>query len=171
MPRSLRSRSHSRRLAVDDAVQPLIDELTKDPPDSFQFGESFAVRCAGSRTSPHCSIFSISATPARVRRPILAGDKTLTKKCWPFTDSECQVRDDVRGQSDWVATSAFRCWSSRRRKTHRSASTEIGGQRREGAARRHQQQPSGNINPVLVEEFIDGRSSTSGSLATARWSA
>ena len=100
---------HDQAVAVDAAVQPLIDELTKDSRSSCSIWPSLAgaKRRGSSRNVRHCSTCSISATPGPVRRADRAGDKTSPRKCSHSRHPQRQVRDDVPRTSDWVGDIKF----------------------------------------------------------------
>src|SRR6202171_3838734 len=71
----------SRRLAVDDAVQPLIDELTNVQPDLvFNLAESFRGKSAlESNVAALLNLIDLRYTGSSPARLILAGAETATK--------------------------------------------------------------------------------------------
>jgi D-alanine-D-alanine ligase len=100
----------TRRLAVDDAVQPLIDELTKDPPELvFNLAESFRGRSAlESNVAALLNLIDLRYTGSSPAGLILAGDKTLTKKVLAFHGIlSAKFATMYRGQSDWVGDIKF----------------------------------------------------------------
>ena len=102
-----------RRLAVDDAVQPLIDELTKEQPELvFNLAESFRGKSAlESNVAALLNLLDLRYTGSSPAGLILAGDKTLTKRYLHSMASSAPslLRCTADSLTGW-ATSSFRCW-------------------------------------------------------------
>lgn len=151
----------SRRLAVDDAVQPLIDALATDPPDLvFNLAESFRGKSAlESNVAALLNLIDLRYTGSSPAGLILAGDKTLTKKVLAFHGIQSAKFATVyRGQVDWAGDIDFPLLVKPPQEdaslgiTQKSVVNNVkelldvmGGTQEEYQS------------PVLVEEFIDGR--------------
>jgi D-alanine-D-alanine ligase len=100
----------STRLAVDDAVQPLIDALTREEPDLvFNLAESFRGKSAlESNVAALLNLIDLRYTGSSPAGLILAGDKTLTKKVLAFHGIQSAKFATVfRGQVDWAGDINF----------------------------------------------------------------
>jgi D-alanine-D-alanine ligase len=151
----------SRRLAVDDAVQPLIDELTSEQPDLvFNLAESFRGKSAlESNVAALLNLLDLRYTGSSPAGLILAGDKTLTKKVLAFHGIQsAKFATMYRGQVDWAGDIHFPLLVKPPQEdaslgiTQKSVVNNVkellevmGGTQQEYQS------------PVLVEEFIDGR--------------
>ena len=151
----------SRRLAVDDAVQPLIDELTKDPPDLiFNLAESFRGKSAlESNVAALLNLLDLRYTGSSPAGLILAGDKTLTKKVLAFHGIQsAKFATMYRGQSDWVGDISFPLLVKPPQEdaslgiTQKSVVNDVKELLDVISSTQREYQ-----SPVLVEEFIDGR--------------
>src|SRR5206468_8818238 len=99
----------TRRIAVDDAVEPLIEQL-KDAPDLvFNLAESFRGKSAlESNVAALLNLLDLRYTGSSPAGLILAGDKTLTKKVLAFHGIlSAKFATMYRGQSDWVGDINF----------------------------------------------------------------
>jgi D-alanine-D-alanine ligase len=151
----------SRRLAVDDTVQPLIDELTTEQPDLvFNLAESFRGKSAlESNVAALLNLLDLRYTGSSPAGLMLAGDKTLTKKVLAFHGIQSAKFATVyRGQVDWAGDIHFPLLVKPPQEdaslgiTQKSVVNNVkelldvmGGTQEEYQS------------PVLVEEFIDGR--------------
>ncbi|MGH7651022.1 MAG: D-alanine--D-alanine ligase family protein [Gemmatimonadaceae bacterium] len=151
----------SRRLAVDDAVQPLVDALATDQPDLvFNLAESFRGKSAlESNVAALLNLLDLRYTGSSPAGLILAGDKTLTKKVLAFHGIQSAKFATVyRGQVDWAGDIDFPLLVKPPQEdaslgiTQKSVVKNVkelldvmGGTQEEYQS------------PVLVEEFIDGR--------------
>ena len=159
---ALESNGHTvRRLAVDDAVQPLLNELTKQEPDLvFNLAESFRGKSAlESNVAALLNLLDLKYTGSSPAGLILAGDKTLTKKVLSFHGIlSAKFATMYRGQVDWAGDINFPLLVKPPQEdaslgiTQKSVVNNIkelldvmGGMQQEYQS------------PVLVEEFIDGR--------------
>jgi D-alanine-D-alanine ligase len=161
----------SRRVAVDDAVQPLIDALTKEQPDLvFNLAESFRGKSAlESNVAALLNLIDLRYTGSSPAGLILAGDKTLTKKVLAFHGIQSAKFATVfRGQVDWAGDIDFPLLVKPPQEdaslgiTQKSVVNNVkelldvmGGMQEEYQS------------AVLVEEFIDGREFYVGVLGNA----
>jgi D-alanine-D-alanine ligase len=159
---ALRASGHTcQRLAVDDAVQPLIDSLTKETPDLvFNLAESFRGKSAlESNVAALLNLLDLRYTGSSPAGLILAGDKVLTKKVLAFHGIQSAKFATVyRGQVDWAGDINFPLLVKPPQEdaslgiTQKSIVNNVkelldvmGGTQQEYQS------------PVLVEEFIEGR--------------
>jgi D-alanine-D-alanine ligase len=159
---ALRASGHTcQRLAVDDAVQPLIDSLTKETPDLvFNLAESFRGKSAlESNVAALLNLLDLRYTGSSPAGLILAGDKILTKKVLAFHGIQSAKFATVyRGQVDWAGDINFPLLVKPPQEdaslgiTQKSIVNNVkelldvmGGTQQEYQS------------PVLVEEFIEGR--------------
>jgi D-alanine-D-alanine ligase len=151
----------TRRLAVDDKVQPLIDELTKDPPELvFNLAESFRGKSAlESNVAALLNLLDLRYTGSSPAGLILAGDKTLTKKVLAFHGIQsAKFATMYRGQSDWVGDISFPLLVKPPQEdaslgiTQKSVVNDVKELLDVISSTQQEYQ-----SPVLVEEFIDGR--------------
>jgi D-alanine-D-alanine ligase len=159
------------RLAVDDAVQPLIDALTKEQPELvFNLAESFRGKSAlESNVAALLNLIDLRYTGSSPAGLILAGDKTLTKKVLAFHGIQSAKFATVfRGQVDWAGDIDFPLLVKPPQEdaslgiTQKSVVNNVkelldvmGGTQEEYQS------------AVLVEEFIDGREFYVGVLGNA----
>jgi D-alanine-D-alanine ligase len=150
-----------RRLAVDDAVQPLINELTKEGPDLvFNLAESFRGKSAlESNVAALLNLLDLRYTGSSPAGLILAGDKTLTKKVLSFHSIlSAKFATMFRGQSDWVGDIKFPLLVKPPQEdaslgiTQKSIVNDVKELLDVLSSIQQEYQ-----SPVLVEEFIDGR--------------
>lgn len=151
----------SRRLAVDDAVQPLIDELTTEQPDLvFNLAESFRGKSAlESNVAALLNLLDLRYTGSSPAGLILAGDKTLTKKVLAFHGIQSAKFATVyRGQVDWAGDIDFPLLVKPPQEdaslgiTQKSIVNDVKELLDVISSTQQEYQSS-----VLVEEFIDGR--------------
>jgi D-alanine-D-alanine ligase len=159
---ALRASGHTcQRLAVDDAVQPLIDSLTNETPDLvFNLAESFRGKSAlESNVAALLNLLDLRYTGSSPAGLILAGDKILTKKVLAFHGIQSAKFATVyRGQVDWAGDINFPLLVKPPQEdaslgiTQKSIVNNVkelldvmGGTQQEYQS------------PVLVEEFIEGR--------------
>jgi len=151
----------TRRLAVDDAVQPLINELTSEEPDLvFNLAESFRGKSAlESNVAALLNLLDLRYTGSSPAGLILAGDKTLTKKVLSFHSIlSAKFATVYRGQVDWAGDIKFPLLVKPPQEdaslgiTQRSIVSNVKELLDVMGGTQHEYQ-----SPVLVEEFIDGR--------------
>ena len=151
----------SRRVAVDDSVQPLIADLTRDPADLvFNLAESFRGKSAlESNVAALLNLLNLRYTGSSPAGLILAGDKTLTKKVLAFHGIQSAKFATVfRGQVDWAHEIDFPLLVKPPQEdaslgiTQKSVVNDV-KELLDVISTTQQEYQS----PVLVEEFIDGR--------------
>ncbi|GAC1410837.1 MAG: ATP-grasp domain-containing protein [Gemmatimonadaceae bacterium] len=159
---ALEANGHSsRRLAVDDAVQPLIDELTKEEPELvFNLAESFRGKSAlESNVAALLNLLDLRYTGSSPAGLILAGDKVLTKKVLTFHSIKtAKFATMYRGQVDWAGDIKFPLLVKPPQEdaslgiTQKSIVNDVKELLDVISSTQQEYQ-----SPVLVEEFIDGR--------------
>ena len=151
----------TRRLAVDDSVDPLISELTNPQPDLvFNLAESFRGKSAlESNVAALLNLLDLHYTGSSPAGLILAGDKTLTKKVLAFHGIQsAKFATMYRGQSDWVGDINFPLLVKPPQEdaslgiTQKSVVKDVKELLDVISATQQEYQ-----SPVLVEEFIEGR--------------
>jgi D-alanine-D-alanine ligase len=151
----------SRRLAVDAAIQPLIDELTKEEPDLvFNLAESFRGKSAlESNVAALLNLIDLRYTGSSPAGLILAGDKTLTKKVLAFHGIlSAKFATMYRGQVDWSGDIKFPLLVKPPQEdaslgiTQKSIVNDVKELLDVISSTQQEYQSA-----VLVEEFIDGR--------------
>jgi D-alanine-D-alanine ligase len=151
----------ARRLAVDDAVQPLIDELTEEQPELvFNLAESFRGKSAlESNVAALLNLLDLRYTGSSPAGLILAGDKTLTKKVLAFHGIQsAKFATMYRGQVDWSGDIKFPLLVKPPQEdaslgiTQKSVVNDVKELLDVISSTQQEYQ-----SPVLVEEFIDGR--------------
>lgn len=151
----------TRSLAVDDAVQPLIDELTKEQPELvFNLAESFRGKSAlESNVAALLNLLDLRYTGSSPAGLILAGDKTLTKKVLAFHGIQsAKFATMYRGQVDWSGDIKFPLLVKPPQEdaslgiTQKSVVNDVKELLDVISSTQQEYQ-----SPVLVEEFIDGR--------------
>ena len=159
---ALRTLGHTtKRLMVDDTVEPLVAALRVDPPDLvFNMAEAFAGKSAlESNVAALMNLMHLRYTGSSPAGLIVAGDKTLTKKVLTFHGLKTAKFATVyRGAVDWAGDISFPLIV---KPPQEDASLGITGKsvvknvqellERIGEMQTEFQQPA------LVEEFIDGR--------------
>jgi len=151
----------TRRLSVDDTVQPLIDELTKEQPELvFNLAESFRGKSAlESNVAALLNLLDLRYTGSSPAGLILAGDKTLTKKVLAFHGIQsAKFATMYRGQVDWSGDIKFPLLVKPPQEdaslgiTQKSVVNDVKELLDVISSTQQEYQ-----SPVLVEEFIDGR--------------
>ena len=108
---ALRAGGHeSRRVMVDDAVEPLVQTLTADRPDLvINLAESFAGKSAlESNIAALLNLLDLRYTGSSPAGLLVAGDKTLSKKVLLFHGIKTPLFATVyRGMVDWAGDIAF----------------------------------------------------------------
>ena len=150
-----------RRLSVNDRVEPLVADLTRDKPDLvFNVAESFGGRSAlESNVAALLNLLGLHYTGSSPAGLILAGDKTLTKKVLTFHGIlTARFATVFRGSVDWAGEIEFPLIL---KPPQEDASLGISQKSIVNDVKEllHtisslQQEYQG---PVLAEEFIDGR--------------
>src|SRR5688500_12777604 len=100
----------SKRLMVDDTVEPLVSALRADPPDLvFNMAEAFAGKSAlESNVAALMNLLHLRYTGSSPAGLIVAGDKTLTKKVLSFHSLKTAKFATVyRGAVDWAGDITF----------------------------------------------------------------
>jgi D-alanine-D-alanine ligase len=151
----------TKRLMVDDTVEPLVSALRVEPPDLvFNMAEAFAGKSAlESNVAALMNLMHLRYTGSSPAGLIVAGDKTLTKKVLTFHGLKTAKFATVyRGAVDWAGDISFPLIV---KPPQEDASLGITGKsvvknvqellERIGEMQTEFQQPA------LVEEFIDGR--------------
>jgi len=151
----------SRRVAVDDSVQPVIEELTTQQPELvFNLAESFRGKSAlESNVAALLNLLDLRYTGSSPAGLILAGDKTLTKKVLSFHGIQSAKFATVfRGQVDWAHEINFPLLIKPPQEdaslgiTQKSVVNDVKELLDVMSTTQQEYQ-----SPVLVEEFIDGR--------------
>ena len=162
----------SRRLAVDDSVEPLIWDLTNPQPDLvFNLAESFRGKSAlESNVAALLNLLDVRYTGSSPTGLILAGDKTLTKKVLTFHGIQsAKFATMYRGQSDWVGDINFPLLVKPPQEdaslgiTQKSVVNDVKELLDVISSTQQEYQ-----SPVLVEEFIDGREFYVGVIGNSR---
>ena len=100
----------SRRVMVDNSVEPLVDDLTRDRPDLvFNLAESFAGKSAlESNIAAMLNLLDLRYTGSSPAGLLVAGDKTLSKKVLVFHGIKTpQFATVYRGMVDWAGDIQF----------------------------------------------------------------
>lgn len=159
---AIRANGHEcRRLSVNDSVEPLLADLTRDKPDLvFNIAESFGGRSAlESNVAALLNLLGLRYTGSSPAGLILAGDKTLTKKVLTFHGIlTARFATVFRGSVDWAGEIEFPLILKPPQEdaslgiTQKSIVNDV--QELLQTISSLQQEYQG---PVLAEEFIDGR--------------
>ena len=159
---ALKENGHTaRRVVVADSVEPLIEDLTRDPADLvFNLAESFRGKSAlESNVAALLNLLNLRYTGSSPAGLILAGDKTLTKKVLAFHGIQSAKFATVfRGQVDWAHEIDFPLLVKPPQEdaslgiTQKSLVNDV-KELLDVISTTQQEYQS----PVLVEEFIDGR--------------
>jgi D-alanine-D-alanine ligase len=151
----------TRRVAVDDSVEPVIAQLKDPPPDLvFNLAESFRGKSAlESNVAALLNLIDLRYTGSSPAGLILAGDKTLTKKVLAFHGIQsAKFATLYRGQLDWSHQIDFPLLVKPPQEdaslgiTQKSVVNDVKELLDVISATQQEYQ-----SPVLVEEFIDGR--------------
>jgi D-alanine-D-alanine ligase len=151
----------SRRVIVDDAVEPLVTTLQADRPDLvFNMAEAFAGKSAlESNVAALLNLLGLRYTGSSPAGLIVAGDKTLTKKVLSFHGLRTPKFATVyRGMVDWAGDISFPLIV---KPPQEDASLGITGKSvvndvRELLEKIAEMQTDFG-QPALVEEFVEGR--------------
>jgi D-alanine-D-alanine ligase len=170
---ALAQNSHTtRRLAVENSVEPLIKELTNPQPDLvFNLAESFRGKSAlESNVAALLNLLDLRYTGSSPAGLILAGDKTLTKKVLAFHGIQsAKFATMYRGQSDWVGDINFPLLVKPPQEdaslgiTQKSVVNDVKELLDVISSTQQEYQSA-----VLVEEFIDGREFYVGVIGNSR---
>jgi D-alanine-D-alanine ligase len=108
---AIRANGHeTRRVMVDDTVEPLVAALKHDPPELvFNIAESFAGKSAlESNVAALLNLLKLRYTGSSPAGLIVAGDKTLTKKVLSFHGIlTAKFATVFRGNVDWAGDINF----------------------------------------------------------------
>jgi D-alanine-D-alanine ligase len=159
---ALRANDHEcSRVAVDDAVDPVIASLRKAEPDIvFNLAESFAGRSAlESNVAALLNLLGMRYTGSSPAGLLLAGDKTLTKKVLTFHSIlTARFATVFRGAVDWAGDIKFPLILKPPQEdaslgiTQKSIVNDVQELLKTISSLQSEYQ-----SPVLAEEFIDGR--------------
>ena len=152
---------HSSRVAVDAAVEPVIEALRKAKPELvFNLAESFAGKSAlESNVAALLNLLGLRYTGSSPAGLLIAGDKILTKKILSFHGIRTPEFATVyRGALDWAGDIAFPVIVKPPQEDASLGITSISVVRdiRELLERISDLQQQFQ-QPALVEQFIDGR--------------
>jgi D-alanine-D-alanine ligase len=159
---ALESLGHeANRLAVDADVEPLVQSLKNDAPDIvFNLAESFGGKSAlESNVAALLNLLDLRYTGSSPAGLLVAGDKSLTKKILGFHGIKTPEFATVyRGAVDWAGDISFPVIV---KPPQEDASlgitaTSVVREIKDLLSRIHELQDEYQ-QPVLVEEFIDGR--------------
>jgi len=108
---ALKENGHeTRRIMVDDTVEPLVAALRRNPPELvINIAESFAGKSAlESNVAALLNLMKLRYTGSSPAGLIMAGDKTLTKKILSFHGIlTAKFATVYRGNVDWAGDIAF----------------------------------------------------------------
>ncbi len=159
---ALKAAGHqTRKLVVDDEVQPLVTSLSNDRPDLvFNIAESFAGKSAlESTVAALLNLLGLHYTGSSPAGLILAGDKTLTKKVLSFHGIlTAKFATVFRGAVDWAGEVNFPLILKPPQEdaslgiTQKSIVNNVKELLETMTSIQEEYQ-----GPVLAEEFIDGR--------------
>ena len=159
---ALRANNHEcNRVAVDDAVDPVIASLRTAAPDIvFNLAESFAGRSAlESNVAALLNLLGMRYTGSSPAGLLLAGDKTLTKKVLTFHSIlTARFATVFRGAVDWAGDIKFPLILKPPQEdaslgiTQKSIVNDVQELLKTMSSLQSEYQ-----SPVLAEEFIEGR--------------
>jgi len=159
---ALRENGHeTRRIMVDDTVEPLVAALRRDPPELvFNIAESFAGKSAlESNVAALLNLLKLRYTGSSPAGLIVAGDKTLTKKILSFHGIlTAKFATVFRGNVDWAGDIKFPLILKPPQEdaslgiTQKSIVNDVKELLETISSLQTEYQ-----SPVLAEEFIDGR--------------
>jgi len=159
---ALRTNGHeTRRIMVDDTVEPLVAALKHDPPELvFNIAESFAGKSAlESNVAALLNLLKLRYTGSSPAGLIVAGDKTLTKKVLSFHGIlTAKFATVFRGNVDWAGDINFPLILKPPQEdaslgiTQKSIVNDVKELLETISSLQTEYQ-----SPVLAEEFIDGR--------------
>jgi D-alanine-D-alanine ligase len=160
-----------RLLAVDNVVAPLVSALTAEPPDLvFNLAESFGGKSAlESNVAGLLNLLGLRYTGSSPAGLLLAGDKSLTKKVLSFHSIRTPEFATVyRGAVDWAGDISFPLIV---KPPQEDASLGISSKSVVSDLKelfnRIDELQSEFQQPVLVEEFVEGREFYVGVLGNA----
>jgi D-alanine-D-alanine ligase len=172
LERALDAGGHeSRRVMVDDAVEPVVHELTSDKPDLvFNLAESFAGKSAlESNVAALLNLLDLRYTGSSPAGLLVAGDKTLSKKVLTFHGIRtAQFATVYRGMVDWAGDVTFPLIVKPPQEdaslgiTNKSIVRDVKELLEKIAELQSEFQ-----QPALAEEFVDGREFYVGVLGNA----
>jgi D-alanine-D-alanine ligase len=159
---ALKKNDHeTRRIVVDDSVEPLVADLTRDRPDLvFNLAESFGGKSAlESNVAALLNLLKLRYTGSSPAGLMLAGDKTLTKKVLTFHGIQtARFATVYRGMVDWAGDIDFPLILKPPQEdaslgiTQKSIVNDVKELLETMSSLQSEYQ-----SPVLAEEFIDGR--------------
>lgn len=159
---AIRANGHeTRRVMVDDTVEPLVAALKHDPPELvFNIAESFAGKSAlESNVAALLNLLKLRYTGSSPAGLIVAGDKTLTKKVLSFHGIlTAKFATVFRGNVDWAGDINFPLILKPPQEdaslgiTQKSIVNDVKELLETISSIQTEYE-----SPVLVEEFIDGR--------------
>jgi len=159
---AIRANGHeTRRVIVDDTVEPLVAALKHDPPELvFNIAESFAGKSAlESNVAALLNLLKLRYTGSSPAGLIVAGDKTLTKKVLSFHGIlTAKFATVFRGNVDWAGDINFPLILKPPQEdaslgiTQKSIVNDVKELLEMISSLQTEYQ-----SPVLAEEFIDGR--------------
>lgn len=159
---ALRENGHeTRRIMVDDTVEPLVAALRRNPPELvFNIAESFAGKSAlESNVAALLNLMKLRYTGSSPAGLIMAGDKTLTKKILSFHGIlTAKFATVYRGNVDWAGDINFPLILKPPQEdaslgiTQKSIVNDVKELLETISSLQTEYQ-----SPVLAEEFIDGR--------------
>jgi D-alanine-D-alanine ligase len=156
---------------VDDAVEPVVHELTSDKPDLvFNLAESFAGKSAlESNVAALLNLLDLRYTGSSPAGLLVAGDKTLSKKVLTFHGIRtAQFATVYRGMVDWAGDVTFPLIVKPPQEdaslgiTNKSIVRDVKELLEKIAELQSEFQ-----QPALAEEFVDGREFYVGVLGNA----
>jgi len=159
---ALKENGHeTRRIMVDDTVEPLVAALRRNPPELvINIAESFAGKSAlESNVAALLNLMKLRYTGSSPAGLIMAGDKTLTKKILSFHGIlTAKFATVYRGNVDWAGDIAFPLILKPPQEdaslgiTQKSIVHDVKELLEMISSLQTEYQ-----SPVLAEEFIDGR--------------
>ena len=169
---ALRAGGHTpRRVLVDNAVEPLVQEFTRDRPDLvINLAESFGGKSAlESNVAALLNLIDLRYTGSSPAGLLVAGDKTLSKKVLVFHGIRTpQFATVYRGMVDWAGDVQFPLIVKPPQEdaslgiTHKSVVRDVKELLEKIAELQTEYQ-----QPALAEQFIEGREFYVGVLGNA----
>lgn len=169
---ALRAGGHTpRRVMVDNAVEPLVQEFTRDRPDLvINLAESFGGKSAlESNVAALLNLIDLRYTGSSPAGLLVAGDKTLSKKVLVFHGIRTpQFATVYRGMVDWAGDVQFPLIVKPPQEdaslgiTHKSVVRDVKELLEKIAELQTEYQ-----QPALAEQFIEGREFYVGVLGNA----
>ena len=169
---ALRAGGHNpRRVMVDNSVEPLVQEFTRDRPDLvINMAESFGGKSAlESNVAALLNLLDLRYTGSSPAGLLVAGDKTLSKKVLVFHSIRTpQFATVYRGMVDWAGDVQFPLIVKPPQEdaslgiTHKSVVRDVKELLEKIAELQSEYQ-----QPALAEQFIEGREFYVGVLGNA----